>query len=487
MIFAGIPASLTVPSPRTRRRVFRGRNGLERRVDMATRRLLRSALAAALLVGAAASARSDEAFYREETREGRLYVFADPVKFGRWEAGATIDGALTREGSGPAGEAVVFDGAAAAALYDARHGAKPSPPEGGEKQGATVTWKDNRTSLRSRHAALDLMNRVQFRFTDQFPDSSVQLSGTPEAGSSLGSFRIRRAKTTIEGWVWRPELEVELQVGWAAADSGFEGSTFSGLEDAALTWDVSKKEAFEIKVGQYKVPFGRQESTSSERLEFVDRDILSGEFTHSRDVGVTLQGLIFGKKVNYRAGIFNGNGRNKPTNDNSKYQYDALVTYSPWGDVKYSEGDFESKDHPLLALGVEFEDNNQFYSTNANNLSWTTFGGVAVFKYRGFSTFVEAFDRKRTPQDGSASFHSNGWHVQAGYFVVRDKVELAFRYAAWDPTDQVPGNDQTETGGAVGYFILKHDLKVQADFRALRDDSLGTTNHELRIQTQFVF
>jgi phosphate-selective porin OprO and OprP len=452
----------------------------------ANKRLVLSALVTALFAGAAGGARSEEAFYREQSRDGRLYVFADAGRYGRWLAGDAVEGSLTRAGSGPTEETIVFDSPAAATLYEARHAATPTAP-GAENRGTTVEWKDNRTSLRSEHAGLDLTNRVQFRFTDQLPDKSVQLAGTPKAGDSLGTFRIRRAKTSIDGWVWRPELMVDVQVGWAAADSGFEGSTFSGLEDAALTWDLSKRQAFEIKIGQYKVPFGRQESTSSERLQFVERDILSGEFTHSRDVGVTVQGLVLEKKLSYRAGVFNGNGRNKPTNDNSKYQYDAVVTYSPWGDVKYSEGDFESKDRPLLAVGAEFENNNQFYSTNANNLSWTTFGGLMVFKYRGFSTFAEVFDRKRTPQDASGSFHSNGWHLQAGYFLVRDKLEVAFRYAVWDPTDQVPGNNLSETGGAVSYFVLRHDLKVQADFRSLRDDGLRTTAHELRLQTQFVF
>ncbi len=452
----------------------------------AKRRLALSALAAALLAGVASGARSEEAFYHEEARDGRLYVFADARNYDRWRAGAATEGSLAREGSGPATQPVVFDSAAAAVLYEARHPSTPASPATDEKKGATLTWKDNRTSLRSEHAALDLVNRIQFRFTDQFPDKGVQFAGTPAVGDSLGTFRIRRAKTTIEGWFWKPELMVDLQVGWAAADSGFEGSTFSGLEDAALTWDVSKKGTFEIKIGQFKVPFGRQESTSSEKLEFVERDILSGEFTHSRDVGVSVQGNVLGK-IDYRAGIFNGNGRNKATNDNAKYQYDAVVTYSPWGDVKYSEGDFESKDHPLLAVGAEFERNDQTYSTNANNLSWTTLGGLVIFKYRGFSAFGEVFHRKRTPQDQGPSFDSNGWHAQAGYFVVRNKVELAFRYAAWDPTDQLPGNDQKETGGAVSYYILKHDLKVQADFRSLRDDDRQATSHELRLQTQFVF
>jgi hypothetical protein len=446
----------------------------------------RGAAWAALLLLVAWTAAADETFYREEPKNGRIYVFADPVQYGRWLAGSAIEKPLTREGAGPGGETVVFDGPAAVTEYDARHSAAPSAPA--EKGGTTVTWKDSRTMLRSEHAALDLFNRVQFRFSDVFPDGRIQLPGTAAPGDSLGTFRIRRAKTTIEGWIWKPELVVELQVGWAGSDSSGGLAVFSGLEDAALTWDISKKELFAVKIGQYKVPFGRQESTSSERLEFVDRDILSGEFTHSRDVGITLQGLVLGKTLSYRAGMFNGNGRNKPFNDNSAYQYDAMLTYQPWGDVRYAEGDFESTDHPLVAGGVEFEHNNQDYSTNANNLSWTTYGAFAVFKYKGFFAYGELFERRRTPQNSdTVSFQSDGWHAQAGYFLIRNKLEVAFRYATWDPTDRVLNNDQSETGGAVSYYIKKHDLKVQADFRSLVDDLAGTTDYELRVQTQFVF
>lgn len=451
----------------------------------AMNRLARAALAAALCFGAATQARSEEPFYREETRDGRLYVFADSGGYERWRAGGPVEHPLVRSSAGPAGEDLVFDGTAAVTLFEARHAAKPADPTA--SHGATVTWKDNKTSLRSDHVALDLSNRVQFRFTDQFPDQREQLAGTPSSGDSIGSFRIRRAKTKIEGWFWKPELTADFQVGWAAADSGFEGSTFSGLEDAALTWDVSKTGAFEVKVGQFKVPFGRQELTSSERMQFADRDILSGEFTHSRDVGVSVQGVAFKGALDYRAGVFNGNGRNKPTNDNSRYQYDAMVTYSPWGDTKLSEGDFESKDHPLLSVGAEFEDNDQSYATNANNLSWRTFGGLAVFKYRGLSVFTEVFSRKRTPQSQGAAFHSDGWHGQVGYMVIPRRLEVAFRYASWDPSDQIAGNDQSETGGALSYFVLGHDLKVQADFRALKNDAQNATDHELRVQTQFVF
>jgi phosphate-selective porin len=348
-----------------------------------------------------------------------------------------------------------------------------------------VSWRDGAFTFESGHGSLGISNRLQFRFTQELPDDREQLAGTEAPGEGRGSFRIRRAKTALFGWVWNKDLTYELQIGWAAADSG-PGGTFSGLEDGFLNWDVSHDKRFMLRAGQFKVPFGRQEMTSSENLQFVDRDILSFEFTHSRDVGVAVLGQLAHGKLDYRAGIFNGNQRNRPNNDNAKYQYDARLTFQPWGDVKYSEGDFESKDKPLLAVSAGFESNDLTGVTNATDFKNTIFGSDVVFKYRGFSLFGEYFARERTPERGQ-SFNSNGYHVQAGYFVKRNKAELAFRYAGWDPSDAVAENDRREIGGAFNYFINKHPLKLQADFRQLEDDARDTKDRELRLQFQVAF
>jgi phosphate-selective porin len=441
---------------------------------------------AAVVLLAAARTFAAELFYVEVEKDGRLYVFADPASHERWTKTGAIASPLTLEAYGPKGEDVVFDGEAAANLYNARHGraAPEDPPAAG---GSRIYWKEGETVAEFDKARITLQNRVQFRFTDEFPDDDLQLPGTAQPGDSKASFKIRRAKTQLAGWIYTPELTFELQVGWAGSDSGAgAGTTFSGLEDAYLAWDVKHKGTFQVQGGQFKVPFGRQEITSSERLQFVDRSILSGEFTHGRDVGVMLGGGVGKGKLDWRVGTFNGNGRNKPTNDNTKLQWDARVTFQPWGDVAYSEGDFESKDHPLLAVAAEFENNDLSNVTNGNDFNDTIFGGDLVFKYKGFSAFGEYFDRKREPEIGP-SFHSNGYEVQAGYFVVRDRFEVAFRWAAWDPTDQIPDNDRTELGGALNCFIHRHRMKIQGDFRRLEDKGRSETDHELRVQTQFQF
>ncbi len=372
--------------------------------------------------------------------------------------------------------------------------ADPAAPSG-----VKVVHEDGATTLTLDNAELSLSNRIQFRFTDEIPASSVRLPGTTSDGQSKPSFRIRRAKTALEGWFWKKELTFEVQLSWAGPEAG--ASTLTPLEDARLTWDASKKGSFKVSIGQFKVPLGRQEMTSSGKLQFADRSLLNAEFTRGRDVGIQVHGRVSNNKVEYFAGVFNGNSASRTTNDNTKLQYNARVSFEPLGKVAYSESAFEAWDKPLFAVAVQFESNDLSGATNLTDLNTTIFGGDLVYKYKGFSLFAEYFNRNRKPEAlsgtssnssgaatrSSGSFHSNGYNVQAGCFLKKDKIEIAARFAGYDPSDRTPSNNRRETGGVLNYFILKHALKVVADFRALRDDLVKQTDKELRIQAQFTF
>ena len=359
-----------------------------------------------------------------------------------------------------------------------------------EKPKPSFRREDGKTTFEFEGGSLTISNRMQFRWTQEMLDQHLSGGGggslvpsSPPVGDR-GSFRIRRAKTELTGWAFTKELTYELQPSWAGPEPG--ASTQTPLEDLTLSWDASKKGTFLITAGQFKVPFGRQEMTTSSKLQFLDRDILSGEFTRGRDVGIQLSGLVGGGKLDYKAGIFNGNPASRINNENSKYQYNARLTFMPFGEMKYSEGDFESKDKPLLALAAQLEHNDQWGSTNADDFKTTIVGGDVAFKFKGFSAFAEYFARHRKPETGGG-FDSPGLHAQAGFFVVRDKLEVAGRYATFDPSDAVANNDRTEIGGVASYFIRKHLLKIQSDFRQVEDEGRGTKDKELRVQTAFVF
>jgi hypothetical protein len=184
--------------------------------------------------------------------------------------------------------------------------------------------------------------------------------------------------------------------------------------------------------------------------------------------------------------MFNGNPASRINNENDKYQYDARVMFMPFGLFKYSESDFESKGRPLLAIAGQFEWNDQHDSTNADDLSTTIWGADVAFKWKGVSAFAEYFARHREPETNPA-FDSPGFHAQVGVFVIRHKLEIAGRYAWYDPSDAIANNDRTEIGGAASYFIRKHLLKIQGDVRRIEDESRDRKDTELRLQTAVLF
>lgn len=343
------------------------------------------------------------------------------------------------------------------------------------------------TLIDNDSGSLSIVNRAQFRFTHERPDDDVRLTGTDGPGDGKGAFRIRRAKTELSGWVWKKSLTYELQLSWAGPEPG--GSTQTPLEDLLLTWDMKGDGRVRLTGGQFKVPLGRQEMTSSTYLQFVERDILSGEFTRGRDVGLMLDGHLARGRIAWAAGVFNGNPASRLGNDNEAFQYNARAVFQPFGAVRYSESDFDSRlppGRPLLAVGVQLERNDQHGSgSRINDFVTTIVGGDVVLKAGGLSVFAEYFGRHRRPETGP-SFRSDGWHAQSGYFLLRDRLEAAVRYARFDASD-APADDVKETGAALNYFLRKHALKVQGDLRRIENENRGTTTHELRVQTQVVF
>jgi phosphate-selective porin OprO/OprP len=211
-------------------------------------------------------------------------------------------------------------------------------------------------------------------------------------------------------------------------------------------------------------------------------------------------GVLLNNKLEYRAGITNGNGLTRTTNDNDEFQYNARLMWQIAGGQNlkqrawvsgalYSEGDFESTDKPIFAVAANFEKNNFHRTTTSNDLKDTIYGFDGTFKYKGVFATGEYYIRERTPETGS-KFNSDGWFAQLGYNL-RTKRDwaIAGRYGSFDPTDLVSGNDRKEWRVGLSYFYSRHSLKVQADFGELKTEAAAgdIKNQEFRLQTQFIF
>lgn len=429
----------------------------------------------ALLAASTASAQVVGLYYKEVEKDGRIYIFNTPERYKSWNDSGEVGTAITLTGAGANGETLVAENETALDLYFFKHGLegydRPTPKPAAPA--FTVGWKDGKTTLEGRQARLDVSNRVQIRFTQELP----------EQGDDVGSFRIRRAKTKFEGWVYDKALTYELQLNWP--------DTSNPLEDANVNYDVSRgRKAFQIKAGQFKVPLGRQELTSSGSQQFVDRALVTNRFARGRDIGLQLWGTPVGGKLDWRVGVFNGNGRTTSRNDNDEYQVNARLMFQPFGDVRYSESDFESTDRPLLAVAAEYESNERPVAaagtTPAHASEREIVGGDVVFKFKGFSFFGALHDSSND-RTILADFDDGGFVAQAGWFIVRNKLEIAARVAEIDPNSDRDDDEQEERGIALNWFWNKHAHKIQADYRQLENAATGVTNDELRLQYQIVF
>lgn len=462
-------------------------------------RVIRSVTAhvcvSALVLLASTSVMAQGLYYKEIFRDGRIYVFNSAVNAERFEKTGEMPKSIAKPGAGLKGETVVGDNERALQLYFFKHGisepvADPVP---------TVVWRDGKTRITTENAYLEISNRVQVRFTEERPDAHTRLTGTAEAGEARGSFRIRRAKFKLEGWMLRSWLTYEVQLNWPAVTGSNPGAL---LEDAAFDIDLTKGNGlFRARVGQFKAPFGLQEMTSSGNQQFVDRALVSNSFFRGRDTGIAVWGATPNNKIEWRVGMFNGNGATRTTNDNDKFQYNARVMWQPngsqslnqraWGGgALYSESDFESTKAPIYAVAVNWENQNNFNATSGNDQRWNAYSVDGIYKFRGFSINGMYAAAQRTPETG-ASFDATGGYVQAGMLFGGRRYEVAGRFGVSDPTDRVGRNTTREGRAAFNYYYARHGLKWQSDVGRV-DVQPGPAGAivrtwEIRSQLQFVF
>lgn len=430
------------------------------------KRVLMAVLACWLLL-APAGGQVLSLFYQEVEKDGRVYVFNTPEGFAQWEKTGEMGKSITLIGAGAKGETIVAENETALDLYLFKHGLpgyrRPTPKP--EKLPFEVSWKDGKTTIKTKASELTLSNRMQVRFTQLQRDQ----------GSDVPSFRIRRFKTKLEGWAYSRHLRYELQLNWPDSRP---------LEDANISFDFTKgKGLLAVKAGQFKVPFGRQELTSSGNQQFVDRSIVSTAFALGRDIGLELSGVALGGQLEWRAGVFNGAGRNVTANDDNKLQADARVSWQPLGTVKLTEGDLEASSKPLFALAAQLERNGR---VGGSNLLWDKWGTDAVWLWKGLFLFGEFFRAEHSPESGP-KLRREGWNLQAGYALVPKRLELAWRYAELDPSIGTPRDQQREKGLAVGYFFNRHAHKLQADLRQLENRRTNQKDWEFRVQYQLIF
>src|SRR5882757_10875448 len=138
-------------------------------------------------------------------------------------------------------------------------------------------------------------------------------------------FRLRRARINLTG-DFAEQFDFKVEGDFENSDGLSSNRTAFEATDIFVNWHQFPEA--QVKVGQWKAPFGLEQLTPDPTLIIIERSLPTGAITPDRQIGAQLWGKPFaniwpdGKDLlTYYAGIFNGNGRNTTVNDNNNFMY----------------------------------------------------------------------------------------------------------------------------------------------------------------------
>jgi len=99
------------------------------------------------------------------------------------------------------------------------------------------------------------------------------------------------------------------------------------LLDALISYQFN--DGFKVTAGQFKAPFSREFLMYPSDIDFVNRAQVTALLSPRRDMGLQFSGKFANNLLEYRAGIFNGNGPNKFFNDNNSFLYVGRIAAKP--------------------------------------------------------------------------------------------------------------------------------------------------------------
>lgn len=336
--------------------------------------------------------------------------------------------------------------------------------------------------------------RLNFAYTYGF------LTGT----SDYSSFDILRAKLYLGGNAFSEDLQYFLQaaIGENTRPLALLPTNETSREPFALEdfYVRVSKNTFNAKLGQFKVPLGRQWMIYSGNLQFVDRSIVSRYFLLGRDRGITLNSDK--DTLSLSVGVFNGGGTASdqsgllPSNFSSNGQnvsndttpgnghlFLARLVAIPLGPAGYSEGDVEMSEGTRFEWGTTFVfDQDRDVDLNGDtvlddaNTDVYHFHSDLSWKHLGTS-FVGEFYYRMLKSTLIGNQSAYGFYVQGGYMLIPNQTEIAARFSWLDPNIDLSSDRILETSGVLNLYIFSdHRYKVQTQYTWRAFEQIGNSN-----------
>ena len=187
----------------------------------------------------------------------------------------------------------------------------------------------------------DGKNKIKFKALAQIDYRNYQDAGAGNDAKNIDGFDFRRIRPSIEGTVFG-KYDFRFTPEFGESKTANATST-SGIVDAYV--DARFTPYFQVRAGKFKPYVGLERLQSGSDIKFIERSYVSNNILPNRDLGVSVHGDLFGDKLTYAAGVFNGvvdGGDNITSQDtNGDKGYAVRVFTTP----------FKDSDNLLAGLG----------------------------------------------------------------------------------------------------------------------------------------
>jgi phosphate-selective porin len=329
-------------------------------------------------------------------------------------------------------------------------------------------------------------------------------------------FRLRRARINLTG-DFAENFDFKIEGDFENSDGISSGRTAFEATDIFVNWHQFPEA--QIKVGQWKAPFGLEQLTPDQYLIIIERSLPTGAITPERQIGVQVWGKPFTNVwpdekdlLTYYAGIFNGNGRNTTNNDNNNFMYVGRVELQPFSgklfgqdsslklgaDVLNSRDDKGTNISQTLNLLVNADGSLSPYVLPgaAERTAWSVDAWFKLGPFDLIGEYLEEYVNGRTVNGvapGFADFTTSGYYVQGSYFLIPKKLQAAVRWEDLNPGQMGSDGIHSITGG-LNYYIHGDDIKLMvnyihtwSDFRAAHPEFGDDQFDEVIARVQLMF
>lgn len=307
--------------------------------------------------------------------------------------------------------------------------------------------------------------------------------GDSRFGTANDRVYLRRARLNATGkFLEEFEFRLELDLGSGLAETS---NLRAQATDAYITWN--KYPHAQIRVGQFKSPFGFEQLYSDPRLLLIERSLVNDRLTFGRQIGVQVGGEIFDKRFSYAVGSFNGNSVNTSANDNDRFATYGRASVQVYRGAAFGSGStaavglslYASEDSAVTLGGLGF-DSTPATADRDNLFAGKRDGSAFDFQLKspahGFELWAEWIEGHFEPLNGRPrpELDAEGYFVQASWFPaaerLKKKLELVLKHEEFDPSTALENNETTIETLGLNWYFKSHDLKAMLNVLRVDDE-----------------